>query len=259
MNDIEIDERFDAIDAMAHEAAAMALGYYADRTSLGTRMKGAQDFLTAADGAVESLLRKRIATSFPRDAVLGEEGGGEPAERLWIIDPIDGTANFARGEPHWCISIGFMRRGVLELGAIYMPVLDEFYLARRGGGATRNGDPIRVSETRDMRVAAIEIGWSTRRPNTHYVSLVEKVMNAGGNPKRSASGALGLAYVADGRVDGYVEAHINSWDVAAGIVILREAGAWVNDFFAGNGLVDGNPILAVTPSLVPAMREIAQI
>jgi myo-inositol-1(or 4)-monophosphatase len=255
--DTEIAQRFLAMGGLALEAGALALRHYADRDSLGVTMKGAQDFLTVADGAVEALLRQRIAEAFPGDAVLGEEGGGEAAERLWIVDPIDGTANFARGEPHWCVSIGFMRAGVPEIGGIYMPVLDELYLARRGGGATRNGRAIRASDTADMRRATIEVGWSSRRPASDYLDLVRGVMAAGANAKRSASGALGIAYVADGRTDAYSESHINSWDVAAGLVIAREAGAWTSDFFAGEGLAKGNPVLVAAPGVADAMRRLA--
>ena len=255
--DTGIAQRFLAMGGLALEAGALALRYFEDRSSLGVTMKGAQDFLTVADGAVEALLRTRIAEAFPGDAVLGEEGGGEAAERLWIVDPIDGTANFARGEPHWCVSIGFMQAGVPEIGAIYMPVIDELYLARRGGGATRNGRAIRASDTTDMARATIEVGWSSRRPASDYLGLVRRVMEAGANAKRSASGALGIAYVADGRTDAYAETHINSWDVAAGLVIAREAGAWTSDFFAGEGLAKGNPVLVAAPGVAGAMRGIA--
>jgi myo-inositol-1(or 4)-monophosphatase len=252
-------QRFLAISGLAREAGALALRYFHDRASLGTTMKGAQDFLTVADGAVEALLRTRIAEAFPDDAVLGEEGGGAAAERLWIIDPIDGTANFARGEPHWCISIGYMQSGVPEIGAIFMPVTGEFYLARRGHGATRDGAPIRAATTADMKVATVEIGWSTRRPLDDYLGLVRAAMEAGANAKRAASGALGIAYVADGRTDAYAESHINSWDVAAGLVIAAEAGAWTNPFFAGDGLATGNPVLVCAPGIAAAMRKITGI
>jgi myo-inositol-1(or 4)-monophosphatase len=252
-------QRFLAISGLAREAGALALRYFHDRASLGTTMKGAQDFLTVADGAVEALLRTRIAEAFPDDAVLGEEGGGAAAERLWIIDPIDGTANFARGEPHWCISIGYMQSGVPEIGAIFMPVTGEFYLARRGHGATRDGAPIRAATTADMKVATVEIGWSTRRPLDDYLGLVRAAMEAGANAKRAASGALGIAYVADGRTDAYAESHINSWDVAAGLVIAAEAGAWTNPFFAGDGLATGNPVLVCAPGIAAAMRKVTGI
>jgi myo-inositol-1(or 4)-monophosphatase len=259
MADHAIEQRFLAVVGLAQAAGALALGYFENRAALGTTMKGAQDFLTVADGAVENLLRERIAAAFPEDRVLGEEGGGAAADQLWIIDPIDGTANFARGEPHWCISIGFLRRGVPEIGAIYAPIANELYLAKRGGGATRNGKPIRVSDTKDMRTATVEIGWSTRRPNKAYFEMVQAAMTAGANAKRSASGAMGLAYVADGRTDAYAEIHINSWDVAAGVVIAREAGAYVNDFFSGDALTRGNPILCCTPGVLDAMRKVSGI
>ncbi len=252
-------QRHLAVSGLAREAGALALRYFHDRASLGTTMKGAQDFLTVADGAVETLLRRRIAEAFPGDAVLGEEGGGAAAERLWIVDPIDGTANFARGEPHWCISIGYMQAGVPEIGAIFMPVTGEFYLARRGHGATRDGAPIRAAATNDMKVATVEIGWSTRRPLDDYTTLVRRTMEAGANAKRAASGALGIAYAADGRTDAYVESHINSWDVAAGLVIAAEAGAWTNDFFAGDALTRGNPVLVCAPGIAGAMRAICGV
>jgi myo-inositol-1(or 4)-monophosphatase len=256
MTDIDLARRFLALGGLAQEAGALALRYFHDRAALGTTMKGAQDFLTVADGAVETLLRRRIAEAFPEDAVLGEEGGGAAADRLWIIDPIDGTANFARGEPHWCVSIGFMEHGVAELGAIFVPVAGEFYLARRGHGATRNFAPIQASATTDMATATIEIGWSTRRPLAQYLDQVRAVMAAGANAKRSASGALGIAHVADGRTDAYLEAHINSWDVAAGLVIAREAGAEISDFFAGDGLIGGNPVLVAAPGIAAALRRL---
>ena len=110
-----------------------------------------------------------------------------------------------------------------------------------------------------MKVATVEIGWSSRRPRGDFLRIVDASMSAGANAKRSASGAMGLAYVADGRTDAYAETHINSWDVAAGIVIVTEAGGWVNDFFSGQALVEGNPILACTPGLVDPMRRASGI
>jgi myo-inositol-1(or 4)-monophosphatase len=247
--------RYHTATALARAAGTLALGYYEDRDRLGTKMKGFQDFLTEADGAVESMLRREIAAAFPEDGFLGEEGGGGESESLWIVDPIDGTANFSRGEPHWCISIGFMRRSVPEIGVVFAPVLDELFAARRGGGATLNGRPIHVSDTTDPRASAIELGWSTRRPTRAYIDAVERVFAFGGAPKRSASGALGMAWVAAGRTDGYLEAHINSWDVAAGIVLVREAGGVVNDFFAGDGVLQGNAIVAATPAMAELLAE----
>ncbi len=245
----DLSSRFQAMAGMASELGHLANRYFNDQASLGTRMKGFQDFLTEADGAVEALFRQQIAQAFPGDAVMGEEMGGGDSERLWIIDPIDGTANFARGDRQWCISIGFVADGVPELGVIYSPALGEMFLAQRGRGATMNGKPIKVAATSDLRQSTIEFGWSPRLPAEPYLAALARLYAGGANVKRSASGALGLAHVALGRTDAYGELHINSWDVAAGLVIAAEAGARINAFCTGEWLTKGNPILVVTPSL----------
>src|SRR3569833_571889 len=116
-------------------------------------MKGAQDWLTVADGAVEDFLRQRLAVLFPTDTVIGEEGGGAASAAVWIIDPIDGTMNFAHGDRHWCISIGFLHNHVPTIGIVAAPALDELYVAQRGQGATLNGRPINVSATEDLKRA----------------------------------------------------------------------------------------------------------
>jgi myo-inositol-1(or 4)-monophosphatase len=259
MTDAGIEARYLAALGLAQEASALAMGFFGNAASLDVSMKSAQDWLTAADGAVETFLRERIAAAFPGDGVKGEEQGGGAAENLWVIDPIDGTANFARGHPHWCISIGFMRRGLPEIGVLAAPVMGETYAARRGFGATRNGAPIRVSDIGDFNRASIEIGWSPRRPAADYQRLVKAVMDEGAAAKRCGSGALGLAFVADGRSEGYLETHINSWDVAAGIVIVAEAGGVMNRFFEGDALMSGNPILAAPPALADRLAELSGI
>ncbi len=255
LSEAELSARFLAMSGIVRELGHLAEKYFADQAALGTTMKGDQDFLTVADGEVEALFRKRIAEAFPTDAVMGEEMGGGDSARLWIIDPIDGTANFARGDRHWCISVGFVAGGVPELGIIHAPALGETFLARRGQGATLNGKPIRVAATTNIRQATIEFGWSSRLPNKPYIDAVARLFDAGAHVKRSASGALGLAHVAAGRTDAYGELHINPWDVAAGLVIAGEAGARVNDFCTGDWLGDGNPILAVTPALWDQVLE----
>jgi myo-inositol-1(or 4)-monophosphatase len=253
--DHEIARRHLAAIGAAQELGALAMDYYVNHDKLAVTMKGSQDFLTAADGAVEQRFRERIAQAFPGDGVMGEEAGGSNAENLWIIDPIDGTANFARDVPNWCVSIGFLRRGVPEIGVIYAPAMAELYEGVRGAGARRNGRPIRRAATTEMSQASIEIGWSGRRGLDAYIALVASVAGLGAAVKRSASGALGMAYAADGRTDGYLELHINAWDVAAGVVIAREAGAVVNDFFAGDALTKGAPILAATPAFADALAR----
>jgi myo-inositol-1(or 4)-monophosphatase len=255
----ELDLRQYAVLGLVAEASVMALDYFNRRDSLGITMKGTQDWLTVADGAVEDFLRARLRTLFPHDAVIGEEGGGESADATWIIDPIDGTANFARGDRNWCISVGFLSKGVPQIGVIAAPALDETYLARRGRGATMNGQPIEVSGTTDMAKAYVEMGWSTRLPAADYLAMFGRGMAAGASVKRSGSGALGLCHVANGRTDAYAELHINAWDVAAGVVIATEAGAAVSDFFSGDAIAKGNPILCSTPALATELTAITGI
>jgi myo-inositol-1(or 4)-monophosphatase len=185
--------------------------------------------------------------------VFGEEGGGQFSPQVWVIDPIDGTANFARGIPHFCVSIAFVREGQIAAGAMCNPMLGELFAARAGGGATLNGRPMKVSTTPDLRSATIELGWSTRRPLEDYAAMLVRVVKEGAGVRRSGSGALGLAYVADGRIDAYAELHINSWDCLAGILMVNEAGGWTNDFLKNDGLVKGNPVLGCNPALRDAI------
>lgn len=251
-----VAERREAVRAIVREAGALALDYFRRRSEILISMKGRQDWLTEADGAVETFLRRKIGEVFPSDQIVGEEQGGSGGSAMWIIDPIDGTANFARGDRQWCISVGFAREGVPEIGFIFAPAQDEFYEAVRGHGVTMNGIEIRVAPTHDMGTAVIEIGWSPRRPSADYLALVGRTMQAGATVKRSASGALGMAHVANGRTDGYAEVHINSWDVLAGLVIAREAGVLINDFCSGPWVTEGNPILCATPGIARDLENL---
>lgn len=256
MKSKELDARQSALATLAGEAGELARRLFLDRDRLAVSMKGAQDYLTAADTAVEKFIVERLAALFPEDAVLGEEGGRHGAgEAIWVIDPIDGTENFAHGMGHFCVSIAFAEGRNVLLGALAAPMYDELYLARRGGGATLNGRRMRASATVTMARSVIELGWSARRPAANYTALIERVLAAGATFRRVGSGALGLAYVADGRTEGYCELHINSWDSLAGILLVEEAGGWVNDFLAGEGLMRGNEIIAVAPGVRDALID----
>lgn len=248
-----------AVQGLVAEAGRIALDYFGRKESLGVTMKGAQDWLTVADGAVEDFLRARLAELFADDTVIGEEGGGKASDAVWIIDPIDGTANFARGDRNWCISVGFLLNYKPTIGIVAAPALDELYVAQRDQGATLNGKRIAVSGADDLRRAYVELGWSARTPSQRYLGIIGRGYAAGCSIKRSGSGSLGLCNVANGRTDAYAEPHINAWDVAAGIVIVGEAGGWVNDFFAGDGISTGNPILCCTPALASQLSQITGI
>lgn len=253
----QISLRLAAAESIARDLGRLAMSYFNDQSRLAISMKGAQDWLTAADGAVEAAFRARIAQVFPGDGVMGEEMGGVSAERLWIIDPIDGTANFAHGDRTWCISLGFVENGRPVAGVVYAPALDEMFVGRAGFGATLNGKPIKAAATDDIKRATLEIGWSHRLPLDAYLDRVRDCYAAGANVKRSASGAMGLVYCACGRTDGYVEAHINSWDVAGAVVIAAEAGAYVNDFFGKeDALTKGNHIIATAPGITEVVQRL---
>jgi myo-inositol-1(or 4)-monophosphatase len=176
---------------------------------------------------------------------------------VWVVDPIDGTTEYIHGTARWCVSIAFMRAGVVEIGALYAPDDDRLFLARRGGGAWLNGRPITVSHLRHGAVPVVEVGWSERRPIASYCELIRRMTEAGIEFRRRGSGALGLVDVARGLSDGYVELHINAWDALAGILLVAEAGGLTNDFLSGgHGLVHGNVILATTPELHERMSRL---
>jgi myo-inositol-1(or 4)-monophosphatase len=248
-------ELMTAIDEIVRAGGAMMRQAFTAPDKPAYSMKGRQDYLTATDGAVELLVRDAIETRFPGDAVLGEEGGGSvDGTRLWIVDPIDGTANFARQIPHYCLSLGLLVDGQLEAGAIYEPNQDELFIAQRGKGAWLNGQRMQVSSVSELTAATVEIGWSTRIPVQTYLDMVSRAAHAGCSVRRSGSGALGLAYVAAGRIDAYAEEHINSWDVAGSLLLITEAGGRVNDFWAPGGIATGNPILASNAALAHQMQ-----
>lgn len=222
-------------------------------------MKGPQDYLTETDGLCEAFIRERIAAAFPEDGFFGEESGGAASEHVWVVDPIDGTANFARGIPHFCIAIAFVSSGRTELGAICNPAVGDLYFARRGQGATLNGQPIRVSSASVAEASTVELGWSTRIPKTSYMTSLDAPLDMGFNVRRAGSGALGLAYVADGRNEAYAESHMNSWDCLVGLLLVEEAGGRVCAFLEDGGLESGGAVLAAAPRLAEFVSRATEI
>jgi myo-inositol-1(or 4)-monophosphatase len=253
------DPRHLCAQAVAREAGKLMRRRFEDRSSFNLSFKGHQDYLTEVDGEVERLVVSRLAELFPGDTFIGEEGAREASDSVWVIDPIDGTANFARGIPHFCISIAHLEGGRPHIGTIYDPMRDEMYSGVAGGGATLNGIALKVSATTDIRASTLEIGWNTRSGVASFLALTEKAMGHGAGMIRSASGALGMAFVAAGRIDAYLETHINAWDVLAGLVLVQEAGGYVSDFLADEGLSKGNPVLACTPGLRKVLVEVSGI
>ena len=253
-------ELTDSIEAIVRAAGAMMRTAFDAPERPAYSLKGQQDYLTVTDGAVEQFVREQIAQRFPGDGVLGEEAGGAvDTARLWIVDPIDGTANFARQIPHFCISLGLMVDGRIEAGAIYEPMHDELYIAERGKGAWLNAKRMQVSAIADLTAATVEVGWSTRIPVSTYLAMAGKAAHAGCSVRRAGSGSLGLAYVAAGRIEGYVESHINAWDVAAGLLLVTEAGGRVNDFWGRDGVRVGNAVLVTNSVLAGELSVLTSI
>ena len=251
-----LDRRLETAQHLCAEAGRLALSMRPPPGAAVATLKGAQDWLTEADGAVEAFLSERIAHAFPEDGFQGEEGGPARDGRLrWVVDPIDGTSNFARGGARFCVSLGLIEYRTPLLGVIEAPALGETFAARKHAGATLNGVPIRAAATAEMARAVVECGWSPRLPNARYNALVAATMDGGAMMRAGGSGALGLADVAAGRLDAYVELHINLWDVAAALSILDEAGALTSDFLGGDGRTAGNPILAAAPGIAADLMQ----
>jgi myo-inositol-1(or 4)-monophosphatase len=250
----DIQERYDFAIALAVEAGQLAAR---SRQALGpATSKSAIDFCTEADVAVERLIRERITARFG-DPMIGEEDGGEAADNVWVVDPIDGTTGYIHGTRRWCVSIAYVHQGRITLGVIYAPLDDQLFAARLGHGAFMNGRRIEVSHIAHGTAPVIEVGWSQRRPLSAFCGLLHRLVGADMEFRRHGSGALGLADVALGLNDGYVELHINSWDCLAGILLVREAGGTTNDFLANDGLQQGNPIIAATPEIYDRLMALA--
>ena len=214
--------------------------------------KGDIDLVTEADLASEKLIIERIKTHYPRHSILAEESGATDGIKMvagqtdwrWIVDPLDGTTNYAHGYPCFCVSIGLERAGSIEIGVIYDPTRDEVFAAERGQGATLNDRRIRVSVVDDLNAAMLCTGFPynvRERPNFER-DFANFTMEAQA-VRRDGSAALDLAYLACGRFDGFWEDGLNAWDIAAGVLLVEEAGGRITDFI-------GAPLNIYTPKVL---------
>ncbi|MGH6899960.1 MAG: inositol monophosphatase family protein [Geminicoccaceae bacterium] len=259
MPDRDLDLRLLAACAIAREAGKLAYDYFEQRAQLEIEHKGLQDLVSLADRAVEDLIRARLGGAFPEDDLLGEEGGGaarRPGAGLWVIDPIDGTANFLRGMPYWCVALAYVTGDRVEIGVTYDPVHDDLFWARRGGGAHRNQAPIRVSGATDPRRAVVGSTFTFKMKIESYIALIEGILLAGADHRRMGSTALMMCHVADGRLDGCVTGYCNAWDVIGGLLLVEEAGGVASHFIADNGLMAAGSALACTPGLQETLAQI---
>lgn len=222
------------------------------------------DLVTESDLASERLIIDRIRTYYPRHAILAEESGAsEPVDGerrsdwRWIIDPLDGTTNYAHGYPCFCVSIGLECRGRLELGVVYDPIRDEMFTAERGQGAALNGRRIRVSPTPTLASALLCTGFPYDvRERSEFARHFANFIMAAQGVRRDGAAALDLAYVAAGRFDGFWEEGLNPWDVAAGALIIEEAGGRVSNYADGPMDIFMPPILASNGVIHEAMMRV---
>jgi myo-inositol-1(or 4)-monophosphatase len=219
----------------ATEAGAKVIQHYFNNKELKiTNKEGVNNLVTEADHASEKAIIDTIKEDFPDHFILSEEAGeiATDSEYKWIIDPIDGTVNYAHGIPLCCVSIGIEYKGSMVMGAVYNPFIKEFFLAEKGKGATLNGEPISVSGERDILKACLVTGF----PYT-YINLPNGPLEAfarfikqGIPVRRLGSAAMDLCWVAAGRFDGFYEHKLQAWDSAAGFLIVEEAGGKITDF-----------------------------
>jgi myo-inositol-1(or 4)-monophosphatase len=258
----EADEVLALAVRLARAAGALQRERYETRLEIRAKTTPI-NLVTEVDHACEKLVVEGIAAERPADAILAEEGSGldrEDARWRWVIDPLDGTVNYAHGYPRFCVSIGVERDSVRTVGVVYDPLLDELYTAVRGGGAHRNGRAIGVSATETLGESLLATGFAydVRRSESdnldHFAALVKRSRAV----RRDGSAALDLCYVAAGRFDGFWELKLHAWDVVAGNLIVEEAGGRTSDFSGAPSKGDGRETLASNGLLHETMLALLQ-
>lgn len=229
--------------------------------NLQVSKKGTSDFVTATDTRTEKTLQYELSKARPSFGFLMEESGvtpGEDPNRNWIIDPIDGTTNFIHGIPHFAISIALQEYGELVAAVVYNPVFDEMFVAEKGQGATLNNRRLRVSSRTALPDCVIATGIPHLGRGDHetYLTQLTKVMSQCAGIRRFGSAALDLAYVAAGRFDAFWETGLETWDVAGGILLVKEAGGYVTEFNGKSDALTGQTVLAANPRLHKTMSDL---
>ena len=244
----------------ARKASGKLKRDYGEIEQLQVSKKGQADFVTAADIRTEEILRHTLSHARPEYGFLMEESGtivGNDPNRRWIIDPIDGTTNFIHGIPHFAISIALEEEGKITAGVIYEPIHDQMFWAEKGNGAWLNDRRMRVSGRTQMKqsIFATGIPFIGRGDHKQFLQQIESVMAVSAGIRRFGSAALDLAYVAAGRFDGFWETNLQPWDIAAGIIIVREAGGMISEIDGRNGMLKTGSILAANPTLYKELGQ----
>jgi myo-inositol-1(or 4)-monophosphatase len=233
----------------ARKAARGLIRDFGEVEQLQVSRKGAADFVTKADIAAEKVIREELTEARPNYGWLGEESaevqGSDPTRR-WIVDPLDGTTNFLHGLPHWAVSIALEHKGEIVAGVVYDPAKDEMFTAEKGGGAYLNDRRIRVSGRRDLTemIFATGLPFAGRSDLPETLQDLTRILPRCAGVRRWGAAALDLAYVAAGRYDGFWERELNPWDMAAGLILVREAGGLTGPVVEGRGVFEGRAVVA---------------
>jgi len=233
-----------------------------DLDLLTVTTKGPKDFVSEVDRAAEAAIVETLHATYPDHGILAEEGTGHgrnpDAEHVWIIDPLDGTTNFLHGFPQYCVSIALAHRGVVTQGVIYDPVRNDLFTATRGRGAFLNDRRMRVSRRAHLRDCLIGTGFPFR-DGSHidtYLQMMKTMIEHTAGLRRPGAAALDLAYVAAGFYDGFFEIGLNAWDVAAGGLLVLEAGGLIGDLAGEGDYLHGGQVIAATPKVFAQMVHV---
>jgi myo-inositol-1(or 4)-monophosphatase len=249
-----------AIDA-ARDAGRVLIEKFG-AAGLRVSKKGDINLVTEADLASEALIIERIRSHFPKHTILAEESGQTAVvdasnEWKWIIDPLDGTTNFAHGYPCFCVTIALEHKGEIVLGVTYDPTRDEMFSAERGRGASLNNKPIRVSDTEQLSEALVVTGFPYDfKSRQNFARHLNEFMLSARGVRRDGSAAIDMAYVACGRFDGFWEEGLNPWDMAAGVLLIEEAGGQVTTYTEGKFNIYQPPVLASNGLIHAQMAEV---
>jgi len=245
----------------ARKAGRSLVKDFGEVEKLQVSMKGAGDFVSRADTRAEEIVKAELTAARPNYGWLGEEGGGaggaDPTRR-WIVDPLDGTTNFLHGLPHWAVSIALEHKGEIVAGVIFDPAKDELYFAEKGGGAWMNDTRLRVSGRRAMieSVFATGLPFGGRADLPETLKDLARLLPATAGVRRWGAAALDLAYVAAGRYDGFWERGLHAWDIAAGLLIVREAGGLVEPIGAGGDILEDGTVIAANPEIFDKFAKV---
>jgi myo-inositol-1(or 4)-monophosphatase len=254
-----------AVEA-ARRAGTIITRHFERMDKLTIFEKGLNDWVTQVDKAAEEAIIDTIHKAYPHHSILGEESGHHPGNEVeWVIDPVDGTMNYVHGFPQFAVSIGIKQKGQLEHGLIYDPLSQDLYTASRGAGAQLNNRRIRVSKCESLKGALIgtSVPLHRHQNNTAADALLQfdrlkEIFNKGADIRDIGCAALNLAYVASGKLDGFWESELKEWDIAAGVIIVREAGGFVSDFNGENTFLESGNIIAGTRKVHQAFMDIIQ-